>query len=144
MFHTSSQPQRAAHRRPKSQGFTLIELLVVIAIIATRQSLIRRREMVFFNGLTLRQVFTPAELSDAAGDATFYIGGSGEGNFSATGTRNTLYINPPGDVTLSQLNAATLEFAVRGFALKVVNRKNVVLRGLVCQHATHYQSAAAR
>lgn len=110
------------------------------------ESLVLRREMVFVNGKTLRQVATWGALEPG----TFYLDGAEDNtvNLDATGTgaRNTLYVMPPLNDELTEpihLNGANFEFAVRGYALKMIDRKYVVLRGLTFEHATHYQNAFA-
>ena len=81
--------------------------------------IIRRREMIFVNGRSLRQVLNRSEL----GADTFYVD---EGQ---------------NQVTISMANAlnissAQIEVATRGVVFRVTNRQNIAVRGLTVQHGT--------
>ncbi len=79
--------------------------------------IVRRREMVFVNGISLEQSLT----LPLAKPGTFAVDG------------NTITINPPADV---DGQAASVEIAVRPILLKSQGHTNhLTLRGLVFQHA---------
>jgi len=78
-----------------------------------------RSEMIFVNGVPLTQVTAWADLRP--------------GTFFLNTTYAVLHIYPPADVDMS---TAVVEAAVRPTTFAMENRTNVVLRGLVFQHAS--------
>jgi hypothetical protein len=82
-----------------------------------------RREMVFVNGGPLTQVMSASQLRPG----TFYVNdGAHEIELQPT----------PG----TNMNTATVEVADRPYTLRVQGRNNVVLRGLVLEHAAAYMN----
>ena len=79
-----------------------------------------RPEMIFVNGTPLTQVTAWADLRP--------------GTFFLNTTYAVLHIYPP---TGTDMSTAVVEAAVRPNTLNVVNRSNVVLRGLVFEHASN-------
>lgn len=78
----------------------------------------RRTELVFVNGAPLTQVMSYSQL--VAG--TFYVDDSG----------GQIFVAPGGSVNMS---ASTVEIATRPTILNISRQNNVVLRGLVLEHA---------
>jgi hypothetical protein len=77
-------------------------------------------EMVFINGTPLTQVTQSGDLRPGA----FYVNTSNA----------TIHIDPPAGTNMS---TAVVEAAVRPETLAVVNRSNIVLRGLMFEHAAN-------
>lgn len=90
--------------------------------------IVRRREMIFVNGIQLTQV--PAALSELL-EGTFYVD---EGH-------GTVYIWPPAGTNMS---TAAVDVAVRPTLLSVLGKNNMVFRGLAFQYANscHQDDAA--
>jgi hypothetical protein len=78
----------------------------------------RRTEMLFVNGVPLTQVMSTAQLIP--------------GTFMVDEANNVMYMNPPAGTNVS---SSSIEAAVRPQTLSVSSRSNVVLRGMVFQHA---------
>ena len=77
-----------------------------------------RREMLFVNGVPLTQVMSASDLFP--------------GTFMVDEANNVMYMNPPAGTNVS---ASTIEAAMRPQTLTVSSRNNLVLRGLVFEHA---------
>jgi hypothetical protein len=82
--------------------------------------IVRRREMIFVNGTSLRQVLSYAELSEKS----FYV----------DETLDTVYIWPPAGTAIETAN---IEVAVRPVLFSALEKANIVLRGLVFRHANN-------
>lgn len=82
-------------------------------------ALARRREIVFVDGVLLRQYLSYRELQ--ANPGSFYVDTQA----------GRLYVHAPG----GNLDGHTVEVAVRPSALQVVNAQYVTLRGFVFEHA---------
>lgn len=83
----------------------------------TLQPIVRRREMIFVDGLLLTQVLGQSELADN----TFYVS-EGQGS---------VYVQVPAGQDLS---ASVVEVAIRPQSLIAHNQTNLVLRGIQFQH----------
>lgn len=80
--------------------------------------IIQRTEMVFVNGVPLTQVMSFNDLRP--------------GSFFVSDGYSMMHIDPP---TGTNMATAVVEAAVRPMTLNVVGRSNIVLRGLVFEHA---------
>lgn len=78
----------------------------------------KRREMIFVNGTPLTQVMNYSDLKP--------------GTFFVNETYSVIHVAPPAGTNMS---TATVEAAARAQTLNAVSRTNLVLRGLVFQHA---------
>ncbi len=78
----------------------------------------RRTEMIFVNGTPLTQVLSQSAVTTKS----FYVNESG----------NVIYMKPP---TGTNMSTAKVETAVRPVILSISGRSNVVLRGVVLEHA---------
>ncbi len=87
---------------------------------ATFAPIALRTEMLFVNGTPLTQVTSWADLRP--------------GTFFLNTTYNMLHIYPPAG---TNMQTALVEAAVRPTTLSLINRSNVVLRGLVFEHAAN-------
>ncbi|WP_348263035.1 right-handed parallel beta-helix repeat-containing protein [Telmatobacter sp. DSM 110680] len=81
-------------------------------------TLARRTEMVFVNGNSLTQVLSSSSLSP--------------GKFYVNESSNQLLIKPPVNTNMS---TASVEVATRSQILSISGRSNVVVRGMVIEHA---------
>lgn len=81
--------------------------------------IVRKREMIVVAGKFLKQVLSYAELS--------------AGSFYADDTKDTVYMQPP--VGLVVTPTTITEVAVRPVVLKALQKKNLVLRGIIFKHA---------
>jgi chitodextrinase len=91
---------------------------------ATHPPIVGRREMVFINGVLLKQVLSSAALVDES----FYVDEAAD----------TIYIRTNTDV-----KAAKIEVAIRSGLFVVNSRKNMTLKGFVFQHDTSSGDASA-
>jgi len=91
---------------------------------ATHPPIVGRREMVFVNGVLLKQVLSSAELVDES--------------FFVDEAVDTLYIR-----TNSDPNTAKTEVAIRAGLFVVNSRSNITIKGLVFQHDTSSGDASA-
>jgi len=85
---------------------------------STIPTIARRTEMFFLNGQPLTQVMATSQLRPG----TFFVSEAG----------NMAYVDPPSGTNMS---TATIEAAVRRNTLTISSRSNIVLRGMVFQHA---------
>lgn len=90
------------------------------------QEIALHTEMVFINGISMAQVLTYTDLKPG----TFYVD-------TADGT---LHVFPPSGIDPSN---ATIEAASRAKTISVIGRSNVVLRGLVLEHAANCVNTGA-
>lgn len=79
-------------------------------------TIVRHREMVFVNGVSLTQVLSLSAMKTS----TFYVAGS------------VLHVWPPSG---TNMGTAKVETAVRSNTLNVSGKSNIVFRGMVFQHA---------
>ncbi len=84
------------------------------------QTIVRRTEMIFVNGVPLTQVLSWSDLHP--------------GTFMVDETSNLLHVAPPSGTNMW---TATVEAATRSQTLNVSNRSNLVFRGLVFEHAAN-------
>jgi len=84
----------------------------------TLADIVRRREMVFVNGTALDQALSYSELQ--------------AGRFYVDENAQTLYIQPTGNIPIS---GAAVEVAVRPELFYASGKNNLVLRGIIFQHA---------
>ncbi|MDT3778143.1 right-handed parallel beta-helix repeat-containing protein [Nitrospira sp. MA-1] len=80
--------------------------------------IVRRKEMVFVNGIPLKQVLSAIELV--------------AGTFFATESTSQLFIALPGGLTPSE---SLIEVAIRSRPVLIKGKTNLVLKGLTFQHA---------
>jgi len=84
-----------------------------------RTPIVRRREMITLAGKFLTQVLSYAELV--------------EGSFYVDEVKDTVYLWPPAAITMTPTTIA--EVAVRPFTLLALQKKNLILRGIIFKHA---------
>lgn len=90
----------------------------------THPPIVGRREMVFINGVLLKQVLSSGEMVDES----FYV----------DETADIIYIR-----TNSSVNTAKIEVAIRTGLFVVNSRKNITIKGFVFQHDTSSGDASA-
>jgi hypothetical protein len=102
---------------------------------------VRRGELLFFNGAGMRQVLAPIDLAPG----TFCVlappgtSGSKKGVALTPPDAGMVILQPPD----SDAENPLIEISVRGHGLAVQGRRNVVIRGLAVQHAGNLASGDA-
>jgi hypothetical protein len=97
-----------------------------LASCVTPQNIVRRKEMVVVNGVSLAQVLALSSMQQG----TFYVDETG----------GLIYVWP---ATGTDMSSATVEVATRSTLWSVKNASNIVTRGLVFQYSNSCHSAAA-
>lgn len=91
------------------------------------QPIVQRREMVFVGKKLLKQILSPADITP--------------GTFSVSEQDDLIYIYPPDGTNLKKTQ---VEVAIRPNIFIAKNLKNLVLRGLIFQHANSVLQEAVR
>jgi hypothetical protein len=87
----------------------------------TLQDIVRRREMVFVNGVSMQQELGRGQL--------------GPGHFYVDEHSKVLYVEPP---TGTDMQSANLEISTRSNLLYISGKRNIVVRGLTFEHETSF------
>ncbi len=91
------------------------------------QPIVQRREMVFVDKKLLKQILSPSDITP--------------GTFSVSEQDDLIYIYPPDDTNIKNNQ---IEVAIRPNLFIAKNLKNLVLRGLIFQHANSVLQEAVR
>jgi hypothetical protein len=87
----------------------------------TLQDIVRRREMVFINGVSMQQELSRGQL--------------GPGRFYVDEQAKVLYLEPPPGTDMRSANA---EISTRSNLLYILGKRNIVIRGLTFEHETSF------
>ena len=96
----------------------------------------RRGDLVLVNDIALRQVNTEAELAPGS----FWISKASAASRGSAAANASVVVQPPDGV---ELEGAIVQVSARAYGLRIDGRRNVVVRGVMCQHAANPSGGSA-
>ena len=132
---------RWTHPWPFRRGAVARPSAGVPAVGANAESY-RRGDLVIVNGVLLRQVNTAADLAPGSFWAMLPVPNGGRhGNTVSTNVGTAAVVQPPED---TEAAGSIIQVGVRAHGLTITGRRNVVVRGLLIQHAADPGGAGER